>query len=125
MGITVQATGSFANTQRFLQKLSRQDIFRILDKYGPAGVEALAAATPSETGETANSWTYEIKQTGRSHEIVWKNEHIVEGVNVALLLQYGHGTGTGGYVAGRDYINPAMRDIFAAILRDIREAVKA
>lgn len=125
MGITIEATGSFANTQRFLRRLSQQDIFKILDKYGPAGVAALSAATPNETGETASSWSYEIKQSRGSHEIVWKNSHIVHGVNIALILQFGHGTGTGGYVQGRDYINPAMRDIFAAILRDVREVVKA
>ena len=125
MGITVEAKASFANTQRFLQKLSSQDIFRILDKYGPMGVAALSAATPSDTGETANSWSYEINQKYGSHEIVWKNSHIVNGANVALLIQYGHGTGTGGYVAGRDYINPAMRDIFQQILNDVRRAVKA
>lgn len=125
MGITVEAKGSFINTQRFLQRLSRQDIFNILDRYGPQGVAALAAATPSETGETANSWYYEITQDKGSHEIVWKNSHVINGANIALLIQHGHGTGTGGYVTGRDYINPAMKPIFEQILAEVREVVTA
>lgn len=125
MGITIQADGSFANTQRFLQRLTSSQIFSILNKYGPIGVQALSDATPTETGETAHSWTYEINQSKGSHEIVWKNTHIVNGANIALLIQYGHGTGTGGYVPGRDYINPAMRPIFEQILADVRKVVKA
>lgn len=123
MGITVQADGSFANTQRFLQRLKSSQIFAILDRYGPMGVTALQAATPVESGETAQSWTYEIRQSKGSHEIVWKNTHVVNGANIALLIQYGHGTGTGGYVPGRDYINPAMKPIFDKILADIRRVV--
>lgn len=124
MGITVQADGSFLNTQRFLQRLSRSDIFNILDRYGPAGVQALAAATPSESGRTAGAWTYEVRQAKGSHEIVWKNSNIHDGVNVAFLIQYGHGTGTGGYVPGHDYINPALKPIFDKILADVRRVVR-
>jgi hypothetical protein len=125
MPITVQADGSFANTQRFLRRLTSAQIFSILDKYGPAGVTALSQATPTETGLTSYSWTYEIKQSKGSHEIVWKNTHVVNGANIALLLQYGHGTGTGGYVEGRDYVNPAMKPIFDQILAEIRRVVTA
>lgn len=125
MGITVQATGSFSNTQRFLQRLSKGDIFNILDKYGPRGVAALSAVTPTDTGETANSWFYEVNVFKGAHEIVWKNRHIVNGANIALLIQYGHGTRTGGYVPGRDYINPVMKPIFEAILAEVRKAVTA
>lgn len=125
MGITIQADGSFINTQKFLHRLTSQDIFTLLDRYGPIGVHALSSATPSETGLTANSWTYEIQQSKGSHVIVWKNTHVNHGVNIAILLQYGHGTGTGGYVQGRDYINPAMRPIFDQILADIRKVVTA
>jgi hypothetical protein len=125
MGITVQAIGSFANTQRFLQRLSKGDIFALLNKYGPIGVRALASATPNETGETANSWSYEIRQEKGTHQIIWKNSHVISGVNIAIILQYGHGTGTGGYVQGRDYINPAMRPIFDQILADVRRVVTA
>jgi hypothetical protein len=123
MGITVEASGSFANTVRFLQKVAKGEIFQILNQYGPIGVSALSAATPTETGETAQSWTYEIRRSKGSYSIVWKNTHIVDGANIALLLQYGHGTGTGGYIQGRDYINPAMRPIFDRMLADIRRAV--
>lgn len=125
MPINVQATGSFANTQRLLQKLKQGQIQQILDKYGPQGVAALSAATPSATGETAHSWTYEIRKTSGSYEIVWKNTHVVNGANIALLIQYGHGTRNGGYVPGRDYINPAMKPIFEAILDEVGKAVKA
>lgn len=124
MGITVQAEGNFANTQRFLLRLSKQDIFNLLDRYGPVGVQALAAATPSESGATAAAWTYEIRQSKGSHEIVWINTHNHNGANIAILIQYGHGTGTGGYVPGRDYINPALKPIFDKILAEIRRVVK-
>jgi hypothetical protein len=85
----------------------------------------LSAATPVETGETAHSWTYEVRQSKGSYEIVWKNTHVVNGANIALLIQYGHGTGTGGYVPGRDYINPAMKPVFDKILAEVRRVVTA
>jgi hypothetical protein len=125
MGITVQADGSFANTQRFLRRLAGSRISEILHRYGPEGVAALSAATPVETGETAHSWTYEVRQSKGSYEIVWKNTHVVNGANIALLIQYGHGTGTGGYVPGRDYINPAMKPVFDKILAEVRRVVTA
>ena len=84
----------------------------ILDKYGRAGVSALSSATPSESGKTANSWTYEIQNGGGGSRITFSNTNINNGVNIAIILQYGHGTGTGGWVEGRDYINPAMRPVF-------------
>ena len=83
-----------------------------LDKYGQAGVAALASATPTDTGKTASSWRYEIISTGSGFKIDFLNSNINENVNIALILQYGHGTGTGGYVAGRDYINPAIQPVF-------------
>ncbi len=125
MGINVTASGSFVNTQKFLARLTKQDIFNILDRYGPLGVAALRAATPIESGETANSWYYEINQTKGSYEIVWKNSHVINGANIALLIHYGHGTGTGGYVPGHEYINTAMKPIFAKILADVRRVVTA
>ena len=87
----------------------------VLRKYGQAGVEALAAATPKDTGETAASWSYEIVQTRNGYSIFWNNSNVNRGVNIALILQYGHGTGTGGYVRGIDYINPAIRPVFDEI----------
>ena len=84
----------------------------ILERYGRKGVEALAAATPKETGRTAECWDYRIEDTGTGYSIVWTNSNINDGVMIAMLLQYGHGTGTGGWVEGIDYINPAIRSIF-------------
>lgn len=89
-----------------------------LDKYGKEGVEALAMATPIDTGETAASWVYTIERTNGSASIVWSNTHVVNGLNIAVLLQYGHGTRQGGYVVGRDYINPAIQPIFDKIAKN-------
>lgn len=112
MGIVIRHRGSFKNTERLFQRLSRFEIRSILDKYGSQGVSALSAATPKNTGETAAAWTYEVEQSGNHYSIVWKNDNINAGVNIALILQLGHGTGTGGYVQGIDYINPALQPIF-------------
>lgn len=110
-GISFTVTGDFENTEAWLKRLASGNIFSSLAKYGEAGRAALAGATPVETSETANSWNYEIVQDANSWSIIWGNSHLEEGQNIAVLLQYGHGTGTGGYVEGRDYINPALRPI--------------
>ena len=107
--------GDFRHTENFFDRIRRRSYVDILRKYGQAGVEALAAATPKDTGETAASWSYEIVQTGGGYSIFWNNSNINRGVNIALILQYGHGTGTGGYVRGIDYINPAIRPVFEEI----------
>lgn len=112
---SVESSGSFDKTETFLRKMTSGDIFSQLSRFGQAGVNALANATPIESGLTAASWYYEILQDGRSWSIVWGNSNIVDGRPIAILLQYGHGTGTGGYVEGRDYINPALRSIFDQI----------
>lgn len=98
-----------------MQKLNIQ---KILEKHARAGVVALANATPVDSGLTASSWTYEIRVSGESATINWVNTNVNKGVNIAVILQYGHGTGTGGYVQGRDYINPAMRPIFDRIAEE-------
>lgn len=121
--IGITAKGSFANTEAFLRKARDGSIYSMLDKYGPQGVAALQAATPVDTSDTANSWDYQIVRTKGVYKIIWLNKNVEGGENVAILIQYGHGTGTGGYVAGYDYINPAMRPIFDSILADIRKAV--
>lgn len=110
--ISFEATGSFKKTDEFFAKMSRGDIFSQLEKYAQAGVAALASATPVDTGLTSNSWGYEIERKGENFTIIWTNSHVRNGVPIAILLQLGHGTGTGGYVAGRDYINPAIRPTF-------------
>lgn len=126
MGITVKASGSFRKTLSWLQKMQRLNYAGVFDRYGQAGVNALSAATPVESGETANSWYYEIEIKPGLASIIWKNRHVEDGRPIAILLQYGHGTGTGGYVQGRDYINPAMRPIFdqieAAFLKVVNTA---
>lgn len=113
--VTIKQKGSFAKTDAFLKKVSRLDVMSILNKYGEKGVQALRANTPYDTGLTAESWSYEISKTSSGYKIYWKNSNIVKGVPIAIILQYGHGTGTGGYVQGIDYINPALRPIFDEI----------
>lgn len=120
---TISSKGSFKNTEKFLQTMSKGDIFRSLDKYGQEGVAALSAATPAESGATAAAWSYEVTKGRGQQSISWTNGHIVGGVPVVILLQYGHGTGTGGYVQGRDFINPALKPIFDRIASDVWKAV--
>jgi hypothetical protein len=111
--ISASYSSSGDSTEKWLQNLTRGGaIFSQLEHFGSEGVAALAAATPKDKGETANAWFYEIIQEQGSWSIVWGNNHVQDGRQIAVLLQYGHGTGTGGYVAGRDYINPALRPIF-------------
>lgn len=123
MSISFDFKGDLKNTEKFLARMSQGDIFTALEKYGNQGVAALAAATPKESGETANSWTFEIKQSRGGATITWLNTHVNNGSNIAILLQYGHGTGTGGYVQGRDYINPAVRPVFDKIAADVWKEV--
>lgn len=121
--LSVSHRGNFNKTERFFAAMKRDDIFRALDAYGRAGVEALAAFTPVDSGITASSWNYEIvKERGR-YLVRWTNSSINQGVNIAIILQYGHGTGTGGYVQGRDYINPAMQPIFDVLTEEVWKAV--
>jgi hypothetical protein len=121
--ITVETKGSFKNMEAFLNRMSKGDIFAALNRYGQIGVSALASATPVDTGLTAGSWTFEVTKGGGSYSITWINTHQESGENIAILLQYGHGTGTGGYVAGRDYINPAIQPIFDQIANDVWKVV--
>lgn len=110
--ISFRHKGDFSKTEKLLTKSLGHDYLSVLDKYGRKGVEALSANTPIETGETASSWGYYIEQKGSSISVVWTNSHIDKGVNIAIILQYGHATRNGGYVQGRDYINPALQPIF-------------
>ena len=110
--IKIHHKGDFKKTTRFLNKVKDLEISNILHKYGQIGVEALSGATPIRSGETAASWRYNIGRTNGGYAITWSNTHVNKGVNIALILQLGHGTGTGGYVQGIDYINPALTDIF-------------
>ena len=107
--------GNFNRVERFLNRVSDREYLNVLDHYGQMGVEALSKATPVDTGLTASSWTYEIERNRDQTTISWLNTNTNQGVNIAVILQYGHGTGTGGYVQGRDYINPAMSPVFDKI----------
>lgn len=111
--ITFRQKGDFSKASRYLERLKEAAKLGVLDKYGREGVAALASATPTETGLTASSWTYEIERKGSSVSIVYKNSNINKGVPIAVILQYG--TGTGGWVQGRDYINPAIQPVFDRI----------
>lgn len=107
--------GDLKKTDTFLRKMMKLDLDSILDRYGKEGVDALASATPRRTGKTAESWSYEIHGSGSSKTITWTNSNINNGVPIAVIIQYGHGTRNGGYVQGIDYINPAIRPIFEQI----------
>ena len=110
--ISFNKRGSFDKTLRYLGNLKRGINTRNLEKYGREGVAALAAATPVDTGKTANSWYYEITEDQGSVTIAFHNSNLQNGIPIAILLQYGHGTNHGGWVQGRDYINPAIQPIF-------------
>lgn len=123
MGFSIGSSGSFAKTESFLKTMERLDISGILSSAGREGVAALSAATPVESGLTSESWSYVVGRSGSGVSITWTNNDVEEGFPVAIRLQYGYGTGTGGYVAGRDYINPAMRPVFDDIANRVWKAV--
>ena len=124
--IVFRQTGDFKKTEKFFRKISKGDFFQALDAFGRKGVEALASATPVNSGKTADSWDYEIHRSNGRISIYWTNSNVNDGVNIAVILQYGHGTRNGGYVQGRDYINPAIRPIFDKIAVDAwREITKS
>ena len=115
--IKITQKGEFEKITSYLMKLRSKDLNQILgsgllQKYGNLGVQALSSATPKDTGQTAASWNYEIKITGSGVSLSFHNSNVNKGVNIAIILQYGHGTGTGGWVEGRDYINPAIQPLF-------------
>lgn len=113
--ISFRQKGDFSKLNKFLERAKEAARISILDKYGREGVAALASATPVGTGKTADSWYYEVSHDSRSATITFSNSNINQGVPIAIILQYGHGTGTGGWVEGRDYINPAIQPIFDRI----------
>ena len=121
--VIVKQKGDFSKTEKFLNIISKKLYYRNLQKYAEQGVAALASATPVDSGTTANSWNYEIRQTKNSVSIYWTNSNVNKGVPIAIIIQYGHGTRNGGYVQGRDYINPAMRPIFDKIAENVWKEV--
>jgi hypothetical protein len=121
--ISFSTSGSTQKTKSFLQKLSRGDFYQGLDRMAQAGVNALAAATPRDTGLASGGWSYQIVRNRANLTITWSNSDVENGFPVAIMLQYGYATGTGGYVHGTDYINPAMKPIFDQIEAQVRKAV--
>lgn len=122
--ITFESKGDFKNTDTFLERMLELVNIGIWDKYGKMGVEALRNYTPINTGLLRDSWSYEIEHDKGRTRITWTNSDIEGGYNVALLVQYGHGNGNGGYVQGVDFINPAMKPIFEQILNELLKEVK-
>lgn len=125
MSFSISHKGSFKNLQRFLKTNSRLNIEAQLNSLGQEGVRALQSATPVRTGLTSDSWTYSVDRGRGTTSITWNNTHVNDGVNIAIILQYGHGTGTGGYVEGRDYINPAIQPVFDKIAEKVWKAVES
>lgn len=124
MGISIKVKGDFSKTDKFLDKVQQRLFYKsILEKYGEKGVEALRSYTPKRTGITANSWYYNVEYNSEGAIINWMNDHQNDGVIIAVIIQYGHGTKNGGYVRGVDYINPAMKNIFQGYADEIWKEV--
>lgn len=121
----IQQKGDWHKTTEFLKHIVPLNVDSVLHKYGKMGVDALRANTPVRTGRTANSWFYEIVREKGYTSIQWSNSNVNKGVNIAILIQMGHGTRNGGYVVGRDYINPALQPIFDQMADDILKEVSA
>ena len=116
--ITIRHKGDFSKLDRYFERIKEAAKLGVLDKYGREGVAALASATPVDSGLTASSWYYEIERSNGRVSIMFNNSNVNKGVPIAIILQLGHGTGTGGWVQGRDYINPAIQPIFDRIADD-------
>lgn len=121
--ISITNKGDFAKTFSFLNASTKIDISSIMDKYGKEGVSLLAKNTPIDSSKTSMSWTYKIDKTKGTTSINWYNTNVVNGVNIAIILQYGHGTQNGGYISGRDYINPALLPLFDRMTEEIWKEV--
>lgn len=121
--ISFKVTGSTKHIESFLATVSKLDILGVMRSAGAKGVAALSAHTPVRTGLTAYSWRYEVSAKNGVYRLTWFNDDVENGFPVAIMLQYGYGTGTGGYVHGRDYINPVVEPIFDQIANDVWKAV--
>ena len=115
--ITIESEGEWKMTRNWFDRMTKLDLALIMNQFGKEGVSALAAATPSRSGLTSKSWNYEVTRKGNNWKITWTNSNVNKGANIAVLIQYGHGTRNGGYVVGRDYINPAIRPVFDKIAK--------
>lgn len=120
---SITTSGSFDNTRRLIERAQKLDILNVLRECGEQGVSALRSGTPKDSGLAASSWSYRVEQKGHIYSLSWHNTNLENGYPVALMIQYGHGTGTGGWVAGQDYINPAMKPVFDNITDRVWKAV--
>lgn len=123
--LSITHSGSFSKTESFLKSMSKLNVLSILNKYGMEGVSALSRATPVNSGIAASSWSYQANVSSSGYSITWSNTNVENGFPVAIMLQYGYGTGTGGYVQGRNYINPAIGPIFDKIADEVWRVVTA
>ena len=123
--VSFHKSGDFKNTEKFFMGVSKRLYLAHLEKYAKKGLEALQNATPVDTGKTRDSWGYEIFFSNHGISITWTNSNVVDDVPIAIILQYGHATGNGGYVQGRDYINPALQPVFDEMAEDIWKEVKS
>lgn len=124
--ISLVSTGDFKNTEKFFKNMQSSNIEEILDRYGSKGVELLKDATPYDTGMTSSSWSYDVTLQNGKYRVNFYNNNVVDGVNIAIILQYGHGTRQGGYYEGEDYINPAIKKAFDDMVEELwREVVQA
>lgn len=121
--LKVHHKGSFKNIEKFFNWVTKKDLKADLNDIGRIGAESLAKNTPVDTGLTASSWEYEVVKTSKGYRINWSNTNVQDGVLIAILIQYGHATGTGGWVAARDYINPVMLPLFGKATEDFWEEV--
>lgn len=123
--IEFTSKGDWSGTRRWLERMKNQDFLAGLERFGARGVALFASATPTESGETANSWTYDVVKRPGYFSIIWRNTHVENGFPVAIGIQYGHGTGTGGYVSGRDFINPVIQPLFDEMLAEFDREVRS
>ena len=121
--IRIKHKGNFNNTENFLKRNKHNDHMQTLIKYAEIGKIELSLATPLDTGKTAESWGYQITKTNTGSKIIWTNDNIVDGVPVAVLIQYGHATSSGTYVEGNDFINPAMKNVLDKLTSDLWKEV--
>lgn len=122
--IRLTSSGSFTNIERFYNKVRSGHVFANLNQYGREGVNALSNSTPVDSGLAASSWGYRIIRSRNGPTIEWYNTNVESGANVVILLQYGHGTKNGGWVSGRDFINPAIQPVFDRIAEDVWKEVR-
>ena len=121
--ISFRQKGDFSKTMQYLQRDRNSAILKVLERYGQEGVRALMSATPIDSGDTASSWSYKVSIFGDTSTLAFYNSNVNDGVPIAVILQLGHGTGTGGWVEGRDYINPALQPVFDTIVNEARKEV--